>query len=636
VTSIPNNPTSVICTWQNREQNVVTLVKWNFDSNNNELLLIEKSSPSLWINLSCISVLVIDDKKTDTDSFHFILTSERTGFTHMYLYRYQARKDHINTNSAQTAHLIRPISAGQDWIVESVLGVDLSRDLVYFTGTFDSPLERHAYVLPLCYSIYKQSIIAPPEPTKITSDPGMHSVIIDPTCRYLADVASDLTYSCRIYVYQLLDRHQNSTNERSSLFVVPEIRCIFKMQESAISINSEASKKAQSNRLRSHRFLKLGLGVSGAKNLVKSLSGTSCSNSYDSDLSPGGLSATMSQCVPPEIVSFASSTDSNVILYAALYRPDPALHGPGPYPLVVAVYGGPHVQRVQRSFSLLCADMRAQRLRQLGFAVLKCDNRGSSRRGFAFEGVIRNRLGYFEVQDQIVAVRNIVEMGIADPRRVGIYGWSYGGYLSAMCTCRAPGVFKACVAGAPVTSWDGYDTHYTERYMSTPKLNPDGYEESSVFHHVANLRPSQNLLLVHGLIDENVHYRHTSRLIGVLNKHGKDFDLLLFPDARHSPRKMRDRVYMEQKICDYFVKNLKDAPITPDWSPSIVSPVCLSPTINTNNIGSNDGDDSKGKVIQRRNSLRSVTVSDTTRIHGDATTDNNDMPSLVRPMAGHL
>ena len=198
--------------------------------------------------------------------------------------------------------------------------------------------------------------------------------------------------------------------------------------------------------------------------------------------------------------------------------------------------------------------MRAQRLRSLGFAVVKCDNRGSSRRGLSFESCIHRCLGRLEVLDQITAVRHLVLKGVADSSRVGIYGWSYGGYLAAMCLFRAPDVFHAAVAGAPVTSWDGYDTHYTERYMGIPQTNLVGYDESALFKHVENM--NGHLMIVHGLIDENVHFRHTARLINRLIAAGKTYDLLMFPDERHSPRRLRDRIYMEQRISDFFMKHL--------------------------------------------------------------------------------
>jgi len=151
-------------------------------------------------------------------------------------------------------------------------------------------------------------------------------------------------------------------------------------------------------------------------------------------------------------------------------------------------------------------------------------------------------------------VRWLVEQGLADPARVGIYGWSYGGYMAAMCLARAPETFKVGVVGAPVTKWELYDTHYTERYMATPQSNPEGYRVSSVMQHVGNLRGK--LMLVHGLIDENVHFRHTARLINALIKARKPYDLFLFPDERHMPRALADRMYLEERIRDYFAEYL--------------------------------------------------------------------------------
>ena len=253
---------------------------------------------------------------------------------------------------------------------------------------------------------------------------------------------------------------------------------------------------------------------------------------------------------PPELVELHNRTGD--LLYGAIYRP-PAAYGSGPYPTIVYTYGGPHVQLVTNGWGLAVA-MRAQYLRSLGFLVFVLDNRGSARRGLAFESVLKNNLGSAEVDDQVDGVRWLVGQGLADPERVGIYGWSYGGYMAALCLARAPEIFQVAVAGAPVTDWDGYDTHYTERYMSTPQSNPHGYARSSVMAHVANLRGK--LMLVHGLIDENVHFRHTARLINALIQARKPYDLLLFPDERHMPRRPADRVYMEELISAYFLMHI--------------------------------------------------------------------------------
>ncbi len=254
---------------------------------------------------------------------------------------------------------------------------------------------------------------------------------------------------------------------------------------------------------------------------------------------------------PPELVKISSR--DGVELHGAIYRPEPKMFGDGPYPTMVSVYGGPHAQRVTQSWGLT-VDMRAQYFASRGILVFKLDNRGSARRGLQFEGALRHDMGNIEVQDQVDGVRYLVEQKLADPERVGMYGWSYGGYMSAMALARAPETFKVGVAGAPVTHWDGYDTHYTERYMGTPQSNPEGYKNSSVMAHVDKL--TGHLLLVHGLIDENVHFRHTARLINALIAARKPYDLLLFPDERHMPRKLEDRVHMEEQIFAYLVKHL--------------------------------------------------------------------------------
>ena len=255
--------------------------------------------------------------------------------------------------------------------------------------------------------------------------------------------------------------------------------------------------------------------------------------------------------VPPTIECFKSK-DGEVDLYCAVYKPDSSF-GPGPFPCILLPYGGPHVMRVLSNW-MCTADLRAQRFAKSGFVVLKVDNRGSYRRGIQFEGALKNDMGNVEVLDQVAAVEYFVDRGLVNPERVGMHGWSYGGYMSAMSLCRAPETFCCAIAGAPVTSWDGYDTHYTERYMSTPQANPEGYEASSVMTHVANMKG--RLMLVHGLIDENVHFRHTARLINRLIEERKIYDLVLFPCERHSPHKEQDRVYLEDRMFDFFVEQL--------------------------------------------------------------------------------
>lgn len=258
-----------------------------------------------------------------------------------------------------------------------------------------------------------------------------------------------------------------------------------------------------------------------------------------------------------EVESKASNDNNSskepMMLHGAIYKPDPAIHGDGPYPAVVSLYGGPHAQMVTDSYGMT-VDLRAQRLRAQGYAVIKVDNRGSARRGLDFEIAIRHDMGNLEVEDQCEAVKYWVDKGLVDPDRVGVYGWSYGGYMSAMCLAKRPDVFCTAVAGAMVSSWDGYDTCYTERYMGTPQSNPDGYARSEVMPYVDKIEGS--LLLVHGLIDENVHFRHTARLVNALIKARKHYELLLFPDERHVPRGLEDKVFMEERISSFLERSL--------------------------------------------------------------------------------
>jgi dipeptidyl-peptidase-4 len=242
-----------------------------------------------------------------------------------------------------------------------------------------------------------------------------------------------------------------------------------------------------------------------------------------------------------------------VTLYGAYYAPKTAVLGPKT-PVILIVYGGPTVQTVTNSWTLT-ADLTAQFLTERGFAVWKMDNRGSSRRGHAFQAPLYNNLGSVEVRDQVDGIKFLAaSQPEVDPSRVGVTGGSYGGYMTLRCLTEAPDVFHAGVANAPVTDWDGYDTAYTERYLGMPGLNAQGYEASSVLPRAGNLRGS--LLIVHGMLDENVHFRHTARLTTALIHAGRPFELLPLPDERHSSRRLEDRRYVAERMAAFFEKAL--------------------------------------------------------------------------------
>jgi dipeptidyl-peptidase-4 len=253
----------------------------------------------------------------------------------------------------------------------------------------------------------------------------------------------------------------------------------------------------------------------------------------------------------PELVTL--KVGGGTVLHGAIYKPRTLEKG-RKYPAIVRVYGGPTAQTVKDSWELT-QDLRAQYLARHGFVVFRLDNRGTPRRGQAFETALDRRLGSVEVEDQIAGARWLARLPYVDGERIGIYGWSYGGYMAARCLLKAPDLFKAAVAGAPVADWDGYDTHYTERYMGTPQENAAGYRESSLLPLAPLLKGK--LLIIHGMADENVHFRHTARLLNALNSAQRRYDLLIFPDERHLPRGEKDRTYLETRLVEFFDRTLR-------------------------------------------------------------------------------
>jgi dipeptidyl-peptidase-4 len=248
------------------------------------------------------------------------------------------------------------------------------------------------------------------------------------------------------------------------------------------------------------------------------------------------------------------STDQKVTLQSAVYLPDESIFGPGPYPLVVATYGGPHVQYVCNTWGMMTADLRTQYLCKNGFAVIKVDNRGSNRRGLDFETQIFGNLGELEVADQAAGVKYAIDQGFANPDKVAIIGWSYGGYMALKCLSDRPDIFHAAVSGAPVTDWTLYDSAYTERYMDLPSLNVEGYQKSSALSKVEDIEGS--LMLCHGLLDENVLFRQSAVLINKLIEHQKAYELQLFPSERHGPRRPQDRAFLEERILSFLQRSL--------------------------------------------------------------------------------
>lgn len=254
--------------------------------------------------------------------------------------------------------------------------------------------------------------------------------------------------------------------------------------------------------------------------------------------------------VRPEL--FSATAEDGAVLNGLLYVPDG--NAPvGGWPLIDAVYGGPMAQTVAEDWSVT-VDLEAQYLVQRGFAVMRVDNRGSANRGREFERVLFHHFGEAELADQIAGVHYLAQRWPINLRRVGIYGWSYGGYMALRALFMAPELFRVGVAGAPVTDFRWYDTAYTERYLGSDENNHAGYESTSLINKAARLQG--RLLLIHGMVDENVHFRHSAALIDAFIQADRDFDLLVLPTSRHMVSDVQTNQYRTRRILEYFEKHL--------------------------------------------------------------------------------
>ncbi|XP_024024167.1 uncharacterized protein LOC21390234 [Morus notabilis] len=431
---------------------------FKFDIKTGQRRVILEEEHGTWINLhDCFTPL---DRVIGKFPGGFIWASERTGFRHLYLHD-------LNGNP------LGAITEG-DWMVEQIAGVNEAVGLVYFTGTYDGPLESNLY----CTKLFPEGNQPLQAPMRLTRRKGKHVVVLDHHMRNFVDLHDSLESPPKVLLCSLQD----------GSVIMPLYEQPFRIP----------------------RLKKLHLE-------------------------------------PPEIVQVQANDGS--ALYGALYKPDETRFGPPPYKTMISVYGGPCVQLVCDSW-INTVDMRAQYLRSKGILVWKLDNRGTARRGLKFEGSLKHKFGQVDADDQLTGAEWLIKQGLAEAGLIGLYGWSYGGFLSAMTLARFPDVFRCAVSGAPVTSWDGYDTFYTEKYMGLPLENQASYEFGSVMDHVHKMTGS--LLLVHGMIDENVHFRHTARLVNALVAAEKPYELLIFPDERHMPRGQRDRIYMEKRIWDFI------------------------------------------------------------------------------------
>jgi dipeptidyl-peptidase-4 len=250
----------------------------------------------------------------------------------------------------------------------------------------------------------------------------------------------------------------------------------------------------------------------------------------------------------PELVSFKGP--SGDMLYGSLLKPRTIEPG-RKYPIVVMVYGGPGAQTV---WNIWAPRLLQNHLADRNMVVFQLDNRGSAGRGQAFAEHLYGRAGEIELQDQIAGLDYLKTLPFTDLGRVAIHGHSYGGTMTVLALLKAPDRFHVGVAGAPVTDWRLYDTGYSERYMGLLDQNGKGYEATDLTKHAKNLRGK--LLLLHSLMDENVHFQNSAQLIDALVAADKTFDLFVFPGERHGFREPAARRYALRRTVDYLAEHL--------------------------------------------------------------------------------
>ncbi len=393
-----------------------------------------------------------NDFRQLADNRRFTWCSERTGWKHLYLYDLNGK-------------LLNPLTKG-DWEAGSITLIDEKDKWVYFTIADNVGMDTH----------FGRVKLDGGRLTRLTTEPGTHSISIDPAGKYYLD-----TYS--------------------SLAVPP------------------ATKLCQSD-----------------GKPVRTLATTNIDKVKELGLQE------------PEFVKLKAA-DGRTDVYGILFKPagfDPNKK----YPLYVQVYGGPSHRN---SNSYQTAGPKAQ-LAQLGYLVWELDGRGTTRRGKKHLTETYLKFGQVDVDDQAAAVKQLRERPYIDGARVGMTGGSYGGYMTCMSILRHPDVYSVGVARSSVTDWRSYDSIYTERYMRTPEANPDGYDKGSSLPFAKNLKG--RLLIAHGTIDNNVHPGNSIHLIDALQKEGKSFDMMYYPEHRHGITGYNAQ-HLGKLTMEYFLRHLK-------------------------------------------------------------------------------
>ena len=442
-----------------KDPNSLYLLRMNRHQNHLDFLLIDATTTEsrvLFTETDSYYIDIHDNTTFLNDGKHFIWTSEKSGFNHLY-------KVSIDDGSMQQ------ITTG-NWEVTNYHGMHADSDKIYYTSTEDGPINRSVY----CINSDGK------DKQKLTKKIGTNSVSFSKGMKYFIN-----TYS--------------TANE-------PPFFSLHNANGKQIRVLEDNKK----------------------------------------------LSEKMNQYALSKKEFFSFITNEDISLNGWMIKPAD-FDSDKQYPVLMFIYGGPGSQQVLNSWGWTNYFWH-QHLAQQGYIVACIDNRGTGGRGAEFKKMTYQQLGKYETIDQIEANQYLGSLPYVDANRIGIQGWSYGGYMSSLAITKGAEVFKMAIAVAPVTNWRYYDNIYTERYMRTPQENADGYDDNSPINHVDKLKGKY--LLIHGSADDNVHVQNTYEMVSALVNANKQFDLFIYPDKNHSIYGGNTRLHLYQMMTDYIKENL--------------------------------------------------------------------------------
>lgn len=437
------------------DPNILSIQRMNRLQNKFEILLADATngtSKVIYTETDKYYIEITNNLIFLKDRENFLLTSEKDGYNHIYLYNMQAKQ-------------VMQLTSGK-WDVTEVKGVDEKNKIVYYISAEEAPMNRALYSIKLDGT----------EKTKISAKEGTNETDFSEGYKYFIN-----TYS----------------NANTPYYVT--INKISGKEQKVIIDNSEIITAMKEYGFTSEEFFKF-------------------------------------------------KTSGNIELNGWMIKP-PDFNANKKYPVFMYVYGGPGSQTVENSwgrYDFIWFEMLAQK----GYIVVSVDNRGTSGRGADFKKCTYGQLGKLETIDQIEAAKYLGSLAYVDKSRIGIWGWSYGGYITALCLTIGADYFKAGIAVAPVTNWRYYDNIYTERFMGLPNDNASGYDDNSPINYVKKLKGK--FLLIHGTADDNVHFQNSMMLAKALVNANKQFEMQFYPDKNHGIYGGYTRYHLFKKMTDFI------------------------------------------------------------------------------------